>query len=71
MRSDSGNVLPLTLTQYKIMQAWGRGEFVNDLGQPAESVEFLPDALTRVSLQACVGAALYHGIEVNGYMDTA
>jgi hypothetical protein len=68
MRSDASNVLPLTMTQYRTMQAWAHGDFVNDLHQPADHVEFLPDALTRVALQACVGAALYPGIEVNGYI---
>ena len=64
--SGPGNVLPLTLTQYQIMQAWGRGEFVNDLGKPVATTELLPDAITRVALEACVGAPLYPGIEVNG-----
>ena len=68
MRSNAGNVLPLTLTQYKIMQAWARGDFFNDLGEPADERELLADALTRVALEACVGAALYPGIEVNGYI---
>jgi L-Lysine epsilon oxidase N-terminal/L-lysine epsilon oxidase C-terminal domain len=68
MRSNTGNVLPLTLTQYKIMQAWARGEFVNDLDQPTPDNELLPDALTRLSLESCVGAALYPGIEVNGFI---
>jgi L-Lysine epsilon oxidase N-terminal/L-lysine epsilon oxidase C-terminal domain len=68
MGGSARNVLPLTMTQYKIMQAWARGEFVNDLGRAADSVELLPSALTRVALEACVGAALYPGIEVNGYI---
>jgi len=68
MRSGAGNVLPLTTTQYTIMQVWARGEFVNDLGQPANDGELLPDALDRMALEACVGAALYPGIEVNGYI---
>jgi L-Lysine epsilon oxidase N-terminal/L-lysine epsilon oxidase C-terminal domain len=68
MRSSTGRALPLTLTQYKVMQAWGRGDFVNDLDQPTLDNELLPHALTRVSLEACVGAALYPGVEVNGYI---
>ena len=68
MRSGADNVLPLTTTQYKAMQAWASGDFVNDLGRPADCDELLPDALTRVALQSCVGAALYPGVEVNGYI---
>lgn len=67
-RSGAGNVLPLTATQYKIMQAWGAGDFVGDLGSPDETSELLPDALDRVALEACVGAALYPGVEVSGYI---
>ena len=63
-----GNVLPLTATQYKIMQAWAEGDFVNDLDQPRTNLEQLPDALTRVALEACVGGALYPGVEINGYV---
>ena len=68
MRSHAGNVLPLTSTQFRVMQAWALGDFVNDLDQPAAGVEMLPDALSRVALEACVGGALYPGIEVNGYI---
>jgi hypothetical protein len=50
------------------MQAWARGEFVNDLHQPSSVEELLPDALTRVSLESCAGAALYPGIEANDYI---
>ncbi len=66
--SGAGNVLPLTMTQYKIMQAWADGDFVSDLDHPGANPELLPDALTRVALEACVGGALYPGIEVNGYI---
>jgi hypothetical protein len=62
--SSTGHVLPLTMTQYRIMQAWERGDFINDLNQPVRDDELLPEALTRVSLEACLGAALYPGIEV-------
>ena len=34
----------------------------------AANGELLPDALDRVALEACVGAALYPGIEVTGYI---
>jgi hypothetical protein len=68
VRSGADNVLPLTTTQYRIMHAWASGDFIDDLGRPADFNELLPDALTRVALQACVGAALYPGVEVNGYI---
>jgi hypothetical protein len=64
--SGAGNVLPLTRTQYRIMQAWAEGNFIGDLGQNAANDELLPDALDRMALEACVGGALYPGIEVNG-----
>jgi hypothetical protein len=64
-RSGPGNVLPLTPTQYKIMSAWAEGNFENDLGLAPPGFEALPDALDRVSLQACVGGAFYPGIEVS------
>jgi hypothetical protein len=67
-RIGADNVLPLTNTQYKMMQAWASGEFVNDLGAPDHANELLPDALDRVALEACVGAALYPGVEVSGYV---
>ncbi len=64
--AGAGNVLPLTGTHYKIMQAWAAGDFINDFGQVTAGSELLPDALTRMALEACVGGALYPGIEVNG-----
>jgi hypothetical protein len=68
MNDGPDNVLPLTTTQYKIMQAWASGDFVNDRGCSSPSGELVPDALTRMALEACVGAALFPGIEVNGYI---
>ena len=61
-------MLPLTTTQYNIMQAWASGNFVDDFGRNQPHEELLPDALTRVALEACVGAALFPGVEVNGYI---
>lgn len=63
--TGAGNVLPLTRTQYQVMQAWAAGNFVNDLGQSNPPNERLPDALDRAALEACVGGALFPGIEVN------
>jgi hypothetical protein len=64
-RSGADDVLPLTATQYKIMRDWADGDFVNDLGKPLPNDELLPDALTRIALESCVGGALDPGIEVS------
>jgi L-lysine epsilon oxidase C-terminal domain len=64
-RTGADDVLPLTVTQYKIMQAWADGNFVNDLGQSPTATELLPDAITRMALESCVGGALDPGIEVS------
>ena len=64
-RTGADDVLPLTVTQYKIMRAWADGDFVNDLDKPLPDDELLPDALTRMALESCVGAALDPGIEVS------
>jgi len=64
-RTGADNVLPLTPTQYKVMQAWANGDFVNDLSQNLPDDEMLPDALDRMALEACVGGSLYPGLEVN------
>ena len=62
-RSGADDVLPPTAIQYKIMQAWADGDFVNDLGESLSDHELLPDALTRMALESCVGGALDPGIE--------
>jgi L-Lysine epsilon oxidase N-terminal/L-lysine epsilon oxidase C-terminal domain len=64
-RTDPGNVLPLTSSQYKILTKWAAGDFVNDLDQVLEDDELLVDALDRVALERCVGGPLYPGIEAN------
>jgi hypothetical protein len=64
-RSGADDVLPPTAIQYKIMQAWADGDFVNDLGESLSDHELLPDALTRMALESCVGGALDPGIEVS------
>jgi L-Lysine epsilon oxidase N-terminal/L-lysine epsilon oxidase C-terminal domain len=64
-RTGADDVLPLTATQYKIMRAWADGDFVNYLGKPQTDDELLPDALTRMALESCVGGALDPGIEVS------
>jgi hypothetical protein len=65
-RSGMANVLPMTRVQYQIFQAWSRGEFEADSGGADPVVELLPDALDRMALDACVGGALYPGIEASG-----
>jgi hypothetical protein len=54
--------LPLTLTrvQYAILKAWASGNFDRTR---AVAPELMPDALTRATLQACVGGAFFPGIE--------
>jgi L-Lysine epsilon oxidase N-terminal/L-lysine epsilon oxidase C-terminal domain len=64
-RTGADDVLPLTVTQYKSMQAWAEGNFINDLGHSSATTELLPDALTRTALESCVGGALDPGIEVS------
>ena len=64
-RIDAGNVLPLTPTQYKVMQPWAEGAFTSDLDEPVAPAEVLPDALDRVALDACVGGPFFPGIEAS------
>jgi hypothetical protein len=59
------NALCLTPTQYQVLRAWGRGDFLSDLESPAASDEMLPDTLDRVALEACVGAPFFPGSDVN------
>jgi hypothetical protein len=65
------HVLRPTVTQYTILQRWAAGEFVNDLKKPSKVRELLPDALVRVSLEACSGGPFYPGIEVGAVMADA
>lgn len=58
---DDPSVMWLTKVQYGRMKAWASDQFVQTA--PA-SAELLPDALTRMALQSCVGRALWPGIEV-------
>jgi hypothetical protein len=54
----------LTKIQYHILQQWRDGNFVNDWNNPPAS-ETVPEDLTRAALEACVGGALYPGIETS------
>ena len=65
------HVLRQTVTQYTVLQRWAAGKFVNDLDSPPADDELLPDALDRVSLEACSGGPFYPGIEVGGVMADA
>jgi L-Lysine epsilon oxidase N-terminal/L-lysine epsilon oxidase C-terminal domain len=67
---DTGDVLPLTPTQYQILQAWGNGQFVTS--DPGDNQpELLPDDLDRVALQACSGGPFFPGIEAGRVMRDA
>jgi L-Lysine epsilon oxidase N-terminal/L-lysine epsilon oxidase C-terminal domain len=54
--------LPLTPVQYAILKAWADGQFTAAAAPPV-GAELLPDALTRIALEACVGGAFWPGIE--------
>jgi len=58
-----GGDVPATLRtfQYKLMQRWKDGDFVNDWG--ASLPTLTPDGMTRAALETCVGAAFFPGIE--------
>ena len=62
------NVLPLTPTQYQVMQAWSHGDFLSDLGNPVPVIELLPDTLDRMALEACVGGPFFPGSDVNNWV---
>jgi hypothetical protein len=56
----------LTPLQYRTMQAWKAGNFINDWqGPPAPDATITPDGLDRAALEPCVGAAFYPGIEAS------
>jgi L-Lysine epsilon oxidase N-terminal/L-lysine epsilon oxidase C-terminal domain len=65
--NDSGGVLALTRTQYQALKLWSEGTFqsTDPTGNP---VELLPDALTRMALEACTGGAFFPGIEAGRIM---
>jgi hypothetical protein len=57
---DQSRSLTLTRVQYSILNAWAGGNFDRTR---TVAPELMPDALTRITLQACVGAAFFPGIE--------
>ncbi len=65
--------LTLTPSQYAILGAWAKGDFVNDYEDAkADAVKQLddmpiamrPEALTRAALDACSGGAFHPGVEI-------
>jgi L-Lysine epsilon oxidase N-terminal/L-lysine epsilon oxidase C-terminal domain len=60
--NDSGDVFALTKLQYRAMQLWASGQFLPT--DPSDTqTELLPDALTRIALEACAGGPFFPGIE--------
>jgi hypothetical protein len=58
----------LTITQYQIMKRWADGKFIGSSGAPGPlplPQPITPEGLDRSALEACVGAAMYPGIEVS------
>ena len=54
----------LTDTQLAWMREWSRGNFIRDWNSVSESnTPLTPDGLDQAALEACIGAALYPGIE--------
>ncbi|MGO9469103.1 MAG: LodA/GoxA family CTQ-dependent oxidase [Isosphaeraceae bacterium] len=60
--------LPMTALQYGMLKAWSVDLFITTAA--AGPAEELPDKLTRIVLQACVGGAFYPGIELGRRMRT-
>ena len=57
------SVLWLTKVQYALIQAWANDRFQPTA--PPAPPELLPDGLTRMALEACIGRAFWPGIEVS------
>jgi len=57
---------PLTKIQYAVLKNWKNGNFIDDwAGPPVPSRRITPEGLDRAALEACVGGALYPGIEAS------
>lgn len=65
------HVLRPTVPQYAILERWAAGRFVNDLESPPPDTELLPDAIDRMTLEACSGGPFFPGIEVGAVMAAA
>jgi hypothetical protein len=60
---------PLTRTQYRIMQNWANGHFVDDWnGPPRPSRTVTAAGLDRAALEACIGGAFFPGIEASWFV---
>jgi hypothetical protein len=55
----------LTKTQYEVMRRWKDGNFINDSPTPPV---ITPDGLDQASLQGCVGASFFPGIEAGQFL---
>ena len=67
--TNSDQVLPLTKSQYAILNKWKAGQYVDDFNHPLPAPpELLPDALDRMALQSCSGGAFFPGIEAGQIM---
>jgi hypothetical protein len=55
----------LTRHQYAVMQDWACGNFKRDWKRARSSKKITPEGLDRAALEACVGAAMYPGIETS------
>jgi hypothetical protein len=55
---------PLTEVQYRAMQSWKHGKFVNDWkGPPKPDAVLTPAGLDRAALEACAGGPCFPGLE--------
>ncbi|MDQ3186597.1 MAG: LodA/GoxA family CTQ-dependent oxidase [Pseudomonadota bacterium] len=68
---EQGEYTALTEYQYAMMEKWSRGDFEADWTAEPVPVPFdelpleqRPNALTRASLEGCIGAPFFPGIEV-------
>ena len=61
---DAAENQPVTRTQYRVLEQWKNGDFVDDWsGPPTPSAEITPEGLDRAALETCVGGPFYPGIE--------
>jgi len=66
---DEAENQPVTRVQYRMMEQWKDGDFINDwAGQPPVDTKITPAGLDRAALEPCVGGAFYPGIEAGWLM---